>query len=119
MRAATVEGNPKTPLPMMEFTTSATRLQRPMARMRSGRGVLAVESSITAGLYHKPTMLGQLVATGTPLRRGGAGLRPGWDGPRACPERSRMGGCPHVVGGDLGTKRECTIGCFEKFSGYR
>src|SRR5580693_6041628 len=38
MSAATVEGSPKTPLPMIEFTTSATRLQRPMARIRSWAG---------------------------------------------------------------------------------
>src|SRR5690348_1649937 len=30
--AASTEGKPKTPLPMMELTISATRLQRPMAR---------------------------------------------------------------------------------------
>src|SRR5580698_7402988 len=46
MRAATVEGSPKTPLPMMEFTTSATRLQRPMARTRSWAGLLEEDGSI-------------------------------------------------------------------------
>jgi hypothetical protein len=35
INAATVDGSPKTPLPMMEFTTSATRLHRPMARINS------------------------------------------------------------------------------------
>src|SRR5262245_47714876 len=38
------EGNPKTPLPMMELTINAARLQRPMARTRV---VL-----VTEGLYH-------------------------------------------------------------------
>jgi hypothetical protein len=45
MSPVTVEGSPKTPLPMMEFTTSATRLQRPIARWRrsshNGEGGLA------------------------------------------------------------------------------
>src|SRR5258706_12039425 len=31
---ATVAGNPKMPLPIIEFTASAARLQRPMARTR-------------------------------------------------------------------------------------
>src|SRR5690242_15134815 len=35
--AATTEGRPKTPLPMIELTMSAARVQRPMARTRSGR----------------------------------------------------------------------------------
>jgi len=30
------EGSPKTPLPMMEFTISAARLQRPIARTSDG-----------------------------------------------------------------------------------
>ena len=51
MRAATVEGSPKTPLPMMEFTTSATRLQRPMARTSSWCGGLA-KTVPSARLYH-------------------------------------------------------------------
>ena len=34
MSRATSEGNPKMPLPMMELTTSAARLQRPIARTR-------------------------------------------------------------------------------------
>jgi hypothetical protein len=38
---------------MMEFTTSATRLQRPMARMSSWRGVLTIADSVTGSLYHK------------------------------------------------------------------
>src|SRR5271168_3690362 len=46
MRAATVEGKPNTPLPMIEFTTSATRLQRPMARSSSRRGGFAEGDSI-------------------------------------------------------------------------
>ncbi len=48
MRAATVEGRPKTPLPMMEFTTNATRLHRPMARTRSWRGGFGGNGSIRA-----------------------------------------------------------------------
>jgi hypothetical protein len=42
IKPATVEGSPKTPLPMIEFTTSATRLHRPMARSRFGLGPAAV-----------------------------------------------------------------------------
>src|SRR5580658_7087291 len=60
MSAATAEGRPKTPLPMIEFTTSATRLQRPMARTRFARGAPRTESSRSASgatfviglLYH-------------------------------------------------------------------
>ena|SRR5580692_645970 len=48
MRAATVEGSPKTPLPMMEFTTNATRLQRPMARISSWLGGFGEGVSIRA-----------------------------------------------------------------------
>src|ERR1700740_2701857 len=56
INAATVEGNPKTPLPTIEFTTSATRLQRPMARSSSLRGASSGADSI-ACLYHKDVML--------------------------------------------------------------
>src|SRR5579863_334163 len=50
-RPATTEGRPKMPLPMTEFTVSATRLQRPMARMSPD--VPAGVVSVTAALYHK------------------------------------------------------------------
>src|SRR5712692_394509 len=40
------EGSPKTPLPMMQLTISAVRLQRPMERSRVGW------VSDTSGLYH-------------------------------------------------------------------
>lgn len=42
------EGNPKMPLPMMQLTISAARLQRPMAR----RSVGWERASGTSGLYH-------------------------------------------------------------------
>src|ERR1700731_970533 len=48
MRPATVEGSPKTPLPMMEFTTSATRLQRPITRTSPSPGGLLAGYSIRA-----------------------------------------------------------------------
>src|SRR5579863_1139876 len=58
IRPATVEGRPKTPLPITEFTTSAVKLQRPMARTscwprggdvaETGGGVSGI-----AWLYHK------------------------------------------------------------------
>src|ERR1700722_9452889 len=48
MSPATVEGSPKTPLPMMEFTTSANRLQRPITRTSPSRGGLLAGYSIRA-----------------------------------------------------------------------
>ena len=43
-RPATTDGSPKMPLPMMEFSTSPVKLQRPMARKSSGRACFAVEA---------------------------------------------------------------------------
>src|ERR1700686_2846117 len=79
MRAATVEGSPNTPLPMIEFTTSATRLQRPMARTRSWLRGSGEGGCIIARLYHKRLMLGQQSDWGD-------GLHSGLGQPRACPE---------------------------------
>ena len=47
MSRATSEGNPNIPLPMMELTTSAARLQRPMARTRPDCSLLS-----KTWLYH-------------------------------------------------------------------
>jgi hypothetical protein len=52
-----VDGSPNTPLPIMEFTTSAVRLQRPIARTR-WLGLLGGVSG-TAWFYHKFTLLGR------------------------------------------------------------
>jgi len=58
--AAMAEGNPKTPLPIMQLTMSAARLQRPMARTRPSDDVPDADASVScvsaiAILYHKPT----------------------------------------------------------------
>jgi hypothetical protein len=53
-----VDGNPKTPLPIMEFTTSAVRLQRPMARTSSWLDAFGGSDSGIAWFYHKSTMAG-------------------------------------------------------------
>src|SRR5580692_2446752 len=66
MRAATVEGRPKTPLPMIELTTSATRLQRPIARSSSRRGGFADGDSIRAFVSHTRVVRTAAV-TGAPL----------------------------------------------------
>jgi uncharacterized protein YbjT (DUF2867 family) len=50
---ATCDGSPKIPLPRMQFTTSATRLQRPMARTSPSSDTLVSSVSVTAILYHK------------------------------------------------------------------
>src|ERR1700747_3219080 len=49
---ATTDGKPKMPLPIMQFTTSATMLQRPMARTSCG-GVLCESPCGIVLLYHK------------------------------------------------------------------
>src|SRR5580693_9140944 len=66
MRAATVEGRPKTPLPMIELTSSATRLQRPIARTSSRRGGFAEGDSIRAFVSHTGVTRTAAV-TGAPL----------------------------------------------------
>jgi hypothetical protein len=48
-----VEGNPNTPLPITEFTTSAVRLQRPMARTSWRLDVPGGSVSGIAWFYHK------------------------------------------------------------------
>jgi hypothetical protein len=65
--SARTAGNPKTPLPMMQFTVSAAMLQRPMARTRPCFDELWFDDpwfeaplwllSVTASLYHKLRML--------------------------------------------------------------
>src|SRR5437660_7595044 len=50
---ARTEGKPKTPLPMMQLTMSAARLQRPMARTNPSLDMLPWRVSVTASLYHK------------------------------------------------------------------
>jgi hypothetical protein len=52
-KLAKTEGKPKTPLPMMQFTVSAARLQRPMARTRPSLEVFSGTVSGIASLYHK------------------------------------------------------------------
>src|SRR5215469_6175434 len=52
-RSATCEGSPKMPLPRMELTVRATRLQRPMARMRDWLEEVSDAVGGTASLYHK------------------------------------------------------------------
>src|SRR5260370_5530673 len=79
-RLATTEGRPKTPLPMMEFTTSATRLQRPMARRRVWPGSLVAAEAIRAFVSHADTDW-QEPCPGHPrfaLALTGAGAVPAW-----------------------------------------
>ena len=52
-KPATVEGSPKTPLPITEFTTSAVRLQRPMARTNCWLWETWGSVSGTGWFYHK------------------------------------------------------------------
>src|SRR5262249_15514408 len=47
------EGKPKTPLPMMQFTVSAARLQRPIARTSPSLEVASVALLVIASLYHR------------------------------------------------------------------
>ena len=50
-----MDGNPNTPLPITEFTTSAVRLQRPMARTSCWLGVIGGSVSGTAGFTQAGT----------------------------------------------------------------
>jgi hypothetical protein len=84
-----VEGSPKTPLPITEFTTSAVRLQRPMARTNCWSPGTCERDSGTGCFYHKWALSMTTVAAG-------AGLRPGLDS---------RGGCRYmIVTGDLRLK---------------
>src|SRR6267143_165551 len=99
------------PLPIMEFSTSPVKLQRPMARTSSGRACFAVEapkdreggsvacvsSGLTAssvaehgGLLHPPRR-----AAGTVFLRSAAGfISLGWHGDGLDPLGSELqGGC--------------------------
>ena len=58
-RPATAEGSPKTPLPITEFTTSAVRLQRPMARTSCWLRDTCGSVSGTGCFYHKSERLGE------------------------------------------------------------
>ena len=58
-KPATVEGSPKTPLPITEFTTSAVRLQRPMARTNCWLPGTWGSVSGTGWFYHKSARLGE------------------------------------------------------------
>src|SRR5207302_5298816 len=56
---ASWEGRPKIPLPMMEFTTSATMLQRPMARTRAVEFASVTEMLVTdEEIVHKEKAAG-------------------------------------------------------------
>ena len=50
--AAITAGSPKIPLPIMVFTTRATKLQRPIARINCGCDV--IQSSISYRTPHDP-----------------------------------------------------------------
>src|SRR5579864_2681989 len=52
MRSLTCAGRPKMPLPRMELTVRATRLQRPMARTRPSLEEGSNADGGTASLYH-------------------------------------------------------------------
>src|SRR5580693_860024 len=102
MRAATVEGSPKTPLPMMEFTTKATRLQRPMARISSWLGGFGRGVSIRAFVSQPGVILDKQSS----LRRSASPARFA-DSGQALSEVETGG---PVVFGDLGTDGDCTVG---------
>src|SRR5580700_1496097 len=114
---ATTEGRPKTPLPMIKLTTSATRLQRPMARCswlgRFGEVVSILRVRFVSQTYDPRTALARDDDRNW-MRRASRPLGQ----PRACPERSRTGGCACMVCGDFGANGHCTIGCGGK-SGAR
>src|ERR1017187_5644191 len=61
---ASTEGNPKKPLPIMQFTVSAARLQLPMARTSCVLVVIGGSVSGTAWFYHKWMILGQRLGGG-------------------------------------------------------
>src|SRR5579864_5187668 len=60
IKPATVEGSPKTPLPITELTTSAVRLQRPIARTSCWLRWRDGAVSGIAWFYHKRPRLRQL-----------------------------------------------------------
>src|SRR5579862_4631377 len=67
--AAAVEGSPKMPLPRMLLSTSATMLQRSMARTSCGRAARGGGSCVIAILYHKGRRPGPASLTrGSPVR---------------------------------------------------
>ena len=66
-RPATVEGSPKTPLPITEFTTNAVRLQRPMARTNCWLWETWGSVSGTGCFYHKWALRMTTVAAGREL----------------------------------------------------
>src|SRR5215472_120488 len=52
-RLARTEGRPKTPLPMMQFTVRAARLQRPIARTNPSLEAASVVLVLLKKLYHR------------------------------------------------------------------
>lgn len=91
-----MEGNPNTPLPMTEFTTSAARLQRPMARTRclpgAGFWVDSRVDSVTARLYHKWRFTDESSGLGVPgfaplARCARSGQAQAWTAEAAIPAR--------------------------------
>src|SRR5215831_452246 len=52
-RLARTEGKPKTPLPMMQFTVRAARLQRPIALTNPSLEVASAALLVIASLYHR------------------------------------------------------------------
>src|SRR5262245_7061902 len=79
------EGSPNTPLPMMQLTVSAARLQRPMARTSAGW----LDSGI-AGLYHE-TGQGETVA----MRSGLAVIADRWSLQLELQAQTRTKARPH------------------------
>ena len=61
MSRATSEGNPNIPLPIMELTTSAARLHRPMARTR-----LVGSVADKTCLYHRDTAVSHKLSAISP-----------------------------------------------------
>src|SRR5215472_340427 len=52
-RLVKTEGRPKTPLPMMQFTVRAARLQRPIARTNPSLERVSMALLVIASLYHR------------------------------------------------------------------
>src|ERR1700745_1728803 len=59
-RLARTEGRPKTPLPMMQLTVRAVRLQRPIARTNPSLEGASMALLVIASLYHRCTKEWQL-----------------------------------------------------------
>src|SRR5215469_18850083 len=57
-RLVRTDGRPKTPLPIMQLTTRAAMLQRPIARTNPSLQFFSMAVSVTASLYHKWAVVG-------------------------------------------------------------